>query len=117
MQVATHNCGNNLPLMDMLLEAGIECYQSLQTNSGMELGYLTERWGKQLSFWGGVPVELLVGGTPEEVRAAVREAMEKGVRGRGFILGPSHSIAYGTKYDNFMAMLDEHQRRADRVAP
>lgn len=116
-QVVTHNCGNNLPLMDMLIEAGLDCYQSLQTNAGMELGYLTERWGRQLSFWGGVPVELLVSGSPEEVRRSVREAMERGARGRGFILGPSHSIAYGTKYDNFMAMLDEHQRQADRVAP
>jgi hypothetical protein len=31
-------------------------------------------------------------------------------RGGGFILGPSHSIAYGTKYENFMAMLDEFDR-------
>jgi uroporphyrinogen-III decarboxylase len=29
---------------------------------------------------------------------------------KGFILGPSHSIAFGTKYDNFMAMLDEFEK-------
>ena len=43
----------------------------------------------------------------EDVRRDVREAMEKGRPGGGFILGPSHSVAYGTEYDNFMAMLDE----------
>jgi hypothetical protein len=115
-QILMHNCGDNRPLMDMLIEAGVQCYQSLQTTAGMELKPLIARWGKQMTFWGGVPVELLVGGSPEEVRRSVREAMEQGVRGRGFILGPSHSVAYGTKYDNFMAMLDEYQKRADRLS-
>ena len=55
-----------------------------------------------------IRVELLVAGTPGEVRASVRQAMERGAPGSGFILGPSHSIAYGSKYDNFMAMLDEY---------
>lgn len=115
-QVVLHNCGDNRPLMDMLIEAGVQCYQSLQSNAGMELGYLTERWGDRMTFWGGVDVGLLVAGTPAEVRAAVREALEKGSRGRGFILGPSHSVAYGTKYDNFMAMLDEHSKLAQKYA-
>jgi uroporphyrinogen-III decarboxylase len=66
-------------------------------------------------FWGGIPVEHLVGGTPDDIRRDVREALEKGRRARGFILGPSHSIAYGTKYDNFMALLDEYARLADRL--
>ncbi len=34
--------------------------------------------------------------------------------GGGFILGPSHSIAYGTKYENFMALLDEFVKLRDK---
>jgi len=56
-----------------------------------------------------------LGGASDEVRKNVRDAMQRGARGPGFILGPSHSIAYGTKYDNFMALLDEYTRLADRV--
>lgn len=115
MQTIFHDCGDNRPLMDMIVDAGIECYQSLQTTAGMEVGSLQDRWGQSLAFWGGVSVELLVGGTPDDVRRNVREAMERGRRGPGFILGPSHSIAYGTKYDNFMAMLDEYNKLADKV--
>ena len=40
--------------------------------------------------------------------------MERGAPGGGFILGPSHSIAKGTKYENFMAMLDEYDRLKDK---
>ena len=113
-QVILHNCGNNIPLMDMFIEAGIDCYQSLQTFAGMELGRLKAEFGHSLCFWGGVPVEDLVSGTPEDVRRAVRTAMERGARGSGFILGPSHSVAYGTRYDNFLAMLDEFVRLREK---
>jgi uroporphyrinogen-III decarboxylase len=113
-QVIFHNCGNNIPLMDMLIACGIDCYQSLQTTAGMEVGRLKEEFGDRLCFWGGVPVELLIAGTPSQVREAVRQAMERGAAGGGFILGPSHSIAMNTKYDCFMAMLDEFVALRDR---
>jgi len=48
------------------------------------------------------------------MRHAVRETMAATVESPGFIFGPSHSIAFGTKYDNFMAMLDEFEKHAWR---
>ena len=122
--VFVHSCGDNHLLMDQYLEAGIDCYQSLQTGV-MELGERIGSYGDRMTFWGGVPVELLVGGEPADVAAAVRSAYADaarsrdtlaaaGRRGGAFILGPSHSAAYGTSYDNFMAMLDEHVRLRDR---
>jgi len=113
-QVILHNCGNNMPLMDMFIECGIDCYQSLQTTAGMDLGILKQKWGKTMCFWGGVPVENLIGGTMDDVRKDVRRALKLGAPGGGFILGPSHSIAKSTKYDNFMAMLDEFVKLRDK---
>jgi uroporphyrinogen-III decarboxylase len=113
-QVIFHSCGCTIPLMEMFIDCGFDCYQSLQTTAGMEVGRLKEMYGDRLCFWGGVPVELLIAGRPEEVRQVVRTAMERGAPGGGFILGPSHSIAANTKYDNFMAMLDEFLALRDK---
>jgi hypothetical protein len=113
-QVTFHCCGRTIPLMDMFIEAGVDCYQSLQTTAGMEIGSLKAMYGDRVAFWGGIPVELLIAGTQDQVRAAVRQAMERGAPGSGFVLGPSHSIAYGTKYENFMGMLDEYVRLRDK---
>jgi uroporphyrinogen decarboxylase len=113
-QLTLHNCGNNVPLMEMFIEAGVDCYQSLQTTAGMEVGRLKGLFGDRLALWGGVAVEVLIGGTAEEVRREVRRAMERGAPGGGFILGPSHSVAKNTKYENFMAMLDEFTRLRDK---
>lgn len=106
-KVFLHCCGKTLSYMDMFIEAGIDCYQSLQTGTGMELDYLQKRYGKDICFWGGVAIESLISGSMDDVRCDVRKAIANCKEG-GFILGPSHSVAYGTKYDNFMAMLDEH---------
>lgn len=109
-KVIYHCCGNTWKYLDMFIEAGVDCLQSLQTEAGMDMRLLKEKYGGRLCFWGGVGVEKLIAGTPEEVRADVRRAMRYGAPDGGFILGPSHSIAYGVKYENFMAMLDEHDK-------
>jgi uroporphyrinogen-III decarboxylase len=85
----------------------------------MEIGSLKRDFGQQLCFWGGIALDHLILGTPEDVRRNVRESLERGARrrdsasGAGFILGPSHSIAKGTKYENFLALLDEFDRLKD----
>ena len=113
-QLILHNCGNNIPLMEMFIEAGVDCYQSLQTTAGMDVGRLKKQFGGRMAFWGGVGVEVLIQGGPEDVRREVRAAMQRGAPGGGFILGPSHSIAKNTTYENFMAMLDEFVKLRDK---
>jgi uroporphyrinogen-III decarboxylase len=76
----------------------------------MDLGRVKELYGDRLALWGGVAVENLIGGTPDDVRTDVRRAMERAKPGGRFILGTSHSVAVGTNYENFMAMLDEHRK-------
>jgi uroporphyrinogen-III decarboxylase len=112
-QAILHNCGNNRVLMDQFVEAGLQCYQSLQSIPDMELGGLKRDFGDHLTFWGGISLEVLITGGPDDCRKNIRHAMETGAPGGGFILGPSHSIACGTPYDNFMAVLDEYTRLRD----
>jgi uroporphyrinogen-III decarboxylase len=105
-----HACGNNWPILEGFMEAGVDCYQSIQASAEMDLARVRAATRGRMALWGGVQVEHLVSGSPEEVRADVRAALEVAKEG-GFILGATHSIAVGTSYDNFMAMLDEFDRR------
>jgi hypothetical protein len=107
---AQHACGNNWSILEGFMEAGVDVYQSVQGSADMELARVREATRGRMALWGGVAVENLVSGTPEDVRQDVRAAMEVAHTGGGFILGSSHSIAVGTRYDNFMAMLDEFDR-------
>ena len=99
-----HCCGYNLPLIDQMIEAGVDVYQSVQAE--MDLAVLKKRYGANLAFWGGVPAGLLVTGTPDEVRAAGKKAIDIGKPGGGFIYSTSHSVMPGAKPENYRAMLD-----------
>lgn len=116
-QIPFHCCGSILPLLPMLIEAGIDAYESIQTNAvGMSLDNVARLYGDRLCLWGAISLDILIRGTPADVRREVRQCLEVGRHIPGFILGPSHSIAFGTKYENFMAMLDEFEKLRDRDA-
>ncbi|HEY64151.1 MAG TPA: hypothetical protein G4O02_06225 [Caldilineae bacterium] len=116
LAVFKHACGNNWPLLDMFVEAGYDAYQSIQASAGMDLAEVKARYGDKLVLWGGVRVENLVSGTPEDVWRDVEYAMRVGPPGGGYIFGTTHSVAVGTKYDNFMAMLDAYHQWAYKAA-
>lgn len=108
LKVLQHCCGNINLLLDQFVDIGYDAYQSIQPTAGMDICRLKRQIGGRIALWGGVAVENLVGGTPDDVRADVRRAMDCAKPGGRFILGSSHSVAVGTRYDNFMALLDAH---------
>lgn len=111
--VVKHCCGNVNQFLDLFVELGYDCYQSIQQSAGMDLGNVKERIGDNMVLWGGVPVELIIGGTMDEVRREVRTAMDKAKDNGRFIMGTTHTIAVGSNYDNFMAMVDEYHQCCD----
>ncbi len=111
LPVFKHACGNNNKLLDMFAEAGYDVYQSIQRTAGMDIIEIKKRYGSVMVPWGGLDVEILVSGTPDDIRDGVAYAMNHYKHGGRYIFGSSHSIAVGTKYDNFMTMIDEFEKR------
>lgn len=109
-KILKHCCGNVKALLDDFVEIGYDAYQSIQPTAGMDLCALKKSHGNRITLWGGVAVEHLVGGTPDDARRDVRRAMACAKPGGRFILGSSHSVAVGTRYDNYLAMLDEYRK-------
>lgn len=116
LTVLKHACGNNWKLLDMFVEAGYDGYQSIQASASMDLAKVKAMYGDKLTLWGGVRVENLVDGTPADVRQDVSNAMRDGSPGGGYIFGTTHSVAVGTRYDNFMAMMDAYSELAPQAA-
>lgn len=112
--VLKHACGNNWKLMDMFVEAGYDAYQSIQISAGMDLARLKKSYGDRLTLWGGVQVETLMSGTPADVRRETEDAFRFLAPGGRFIFSTSHSVAVGTRYENFMTMLDAFHNHATR---
>lgn len=89
-QVILHSCGSIYRVIPRLIEAGVECLHPLQARAGrMEAERLAAEFGGKIAFLGGVDTQdLLVNGTPEEVKAEVGRL--RGLFGPRWICSPSH---------------------------
>ncbi len=106
LYVLKHACGNNWAFMDMFVEAGYDAYQSIQASATMDISRLKREYGDKIALWGGVQVETLVRGTPDQVRDEVLRAIRDAAPGGGFILGASHSVVNATSPRNYEALLE-----------
>lgn len=104
IKVNFHSDGNLMPIMDGLIEAGIDVLNPIETAAGMDIAELHRRYPK-LIFTGGIDVSaLLPFGTPEEVRDTTVKAIEDS-EGQ-IMIGSSTELQYVVPLDNFLAMRD-----------
>lgn len=101
-----HTDGNLWPLFDLLLEAGIDGWHGIQPSVGMDLTQLKARYGDRVCFWGGVEIDLLMEGTPDQVRSATHAAIKFAGSGGGLVLTSGNTLMVGARYENYLAMLE-----------
>jgi len=95
--------------MEGFIESGFDIINPVQwTADGMEPKLLKDRYGKQITFWGGgVNTQAtLPFGKPEQVREEVLRSCEVFAPGGGFVFNTIHNIQAGTPVINVVAMLD-----------
>ena len=102
-----HTCGSIVPILDDLIEAGVDILNPVQTSAkDMDPKMLKERYGDKLIFWGGgVDTQgTLPFGTPEEVRKEVNERCQIFGKDGGFVFNTIHNIQSKVPIENLMAM-------------
>jgi len=105
LKVAYHSDGYIEPLIEDLIEIGVDVLNPVQPRS-MDPAALKRRYGDRLSFWGTIDEQhTLPFGTPGDVAREVRERVGSVGRGGGLILGPTHHVQLDTPMENFWAMV------------
>ncbi len=100
-----HSDGNLFPVLDDLVAAGIDGLNPLEVLAGMTVGKVRQRY-PHLFLTGGIDVsQLLSFGTPDEVRAACRQAIAE-AGGRGYFLGSTTELHWDVKLENAAAMFE-----------
>lgn len=108
MYVMFHSCGAVRPILDDLIEIGVNALLVFQTNAkGMDPGSISKEFGGRLGFYGGIDVQhLLSYGTPEEVQKTVASNINYFKDCGGYIVANSHNGLYTIKGENIECMLD-----------
>jgi len=96
---------------DLLVESGIDAYQAIEPQAGMDIAKLKQRYGQHLTLMGNVDcAHLLTFGTTEQVQAETRRIIQAAAPGGGFVLTSSNSIHSGVPVENYLAMLEANRR-------
>ncbi|MHB1483521.1 MAG: uroporphyrinogen decarboxylase family protein [Saccharofermentanales bacterium] len=100
-----HSDGNPEMIIPELIEIGVDILNPVQPEC-MDPVNLKEIYGDRLSFWGTIGTQTTMPfGTPEDVRQACREMIEKVGKGGGLVLAPTHLIEPEVPWENIEAFV------------
>ena len=109
LKIQLHCCGGVRELLPDLIEAGLDAINPVQiTCRGMDPAGLKRDFGDRLTFWGGAcdTRDVLIKGTPTQVRDHVRRQIEIWRPGGGFVFQQVHNILADVPPANVVAMYD-----------
>lgn len=111
LKVMIHSCGAVSQILQDYIDIGIDGMHPMQVEAkGMEPEKLARYFKGKITFMGGISTQqLLIHGTPEQVRQNVRYM--KKLFGNGYIVSTSHeAILPNIPVENLKAMFDEAVR-------
>jgi len=103
-----HSCGSILPLMPNFIDAGFDIINPVQINArDMDSKVLKERFGDQITFWGGGvdTQKVLAFGTPAEVEEQVKQQCDVFSKNGGFVFNAVHNVQANVPIQNVEAMI------------
>lgn len=106
--IGIHSCGSIQALLDDLAEIGIQVINPVQVSAkNMSPIELKKRYGKRLTFWGGIDSHfLLPNGSTQDVKNAVINTIKTMSIDGGYILSAVHNIQPGVPPENIITMYD-----------
>jgi len=95
-------------LIPQFIEMGVDILNPVDPcGDTQDIFDLKKRFGKEITFSGNIDIgEVLLNGTPEEVKANVIKHMETLAIGGGYIVSSSHNLHELISVENFYAMRD-----------
>ena len=99
-----HSDGNIIAIIGDLIEAGVDILNPLQPEC-LDVDAIYKRYGDRLTFSGCIGTQSTMPfGSPADVRARVREVIEKYGKKGGLIVAPTHSLEPEVPLENIDAL-------------
>jgi len=105
LPVIKHTDGNIRPILDMILDSGIDCLDPIDPIAGMDIAEMKARYADRIALKGNVDcAHTLTFGSERDVVEETRSVIRKAAAGGGLILSSSNSIHSAVKPGNYLAM-------------
>ena len=108
VKIAWHSCGSIIPIIDDFIEIGLDILNPMQPLAAdMDAENLTNKFGNQLTYFGGIDIQdLLPQGPPERIKSEVKRIAQIYGRQGGYILAPAHNIQDDTPVEHILALFE-----------
>jgi uroporphyrinogen decarboxylase len=106
-KVVKHSDGNLWPILDMIVDAGVDGLNPMEPIAGMDIGRIKQRYGERLCLIGNIDCAYILSeASTSEVEAAVKECIRRVSPGGGHIISSSNAIHSSVKPENFRTMIE-----------
>jgi len=104
-KVILHSDGNLNPIMDDLVNTGIDGLHPIEPQAGMNLRALKRKYGQSICLIGNIDTSYtLPFGTPEDVEEEVKMRIKDAAPGGGYIVSSANTICKAVPPKNVIAM-------------
>lgn len=103
--VYLHICGNCMPILEYMVETGVDAIEPLDPLGGVNIEEVKERVGDKVCLKGGINTLTLLAGTPEDIMQEAKYCIEKAGKDGGYILGSGDDIPVEAPVENVKAMV------------
>lgn len=105
--VVVHSCGFVDPLVEGMIEAGMDCLQAMEVKAGMDLVDLARRYGDKISFFGGLDVRALISNDREKIKAEMDSTIGELMKmNAGYVIHSDHSIPPEVDFETLQYFFD-----------
>ena len=105
-RIYCHICGNIMPIIDDLVETGLDCIAPLDPLGGFTAAQAREKVGSKVSLMGGVNTLSFINSTPEQIMEESRLCIEGAAEKGGYILGSGCVVPRSAKKENLLALVE-----------
>ena len=102
-----HSDGNLWPILDMLVDTGVNAINPIQPDAGMDIGEVKQKYGHRVCLFGNIDCGYTLSEAPvEQVIQEVKDAIRKAGPGGGYIMASSNSLHSSVKPENYRALVE-----------
>jgi uroporphyrinogen decarboxylase len=104
VKVALHSCGDVRPLIDELIDIGIDLLNPIEVKAGMDPVTLKRQYGDRLAFHGGINAALY--GESDKLQAHMRAVIPQMKHNGGYVISSDHSVPDSVSLEDFRRFVE-----------
>ncbi|MCL2641734.1 MAG: hypothetical protein FWD53_12870, partial [Phycisphaerales bacterium] len=105
MKTVLHSDGNVNAVIDLYIDAGLDCLQPLEAKAGMDVRILCPKYGDKLAFMGNIDAMVLKENDLELIEHEIKTKFAAGMKTKGYAYHSDHSVPPQVSWSTYQSLI------------